>query len=229
MTEPMVQAALENWIDIESYMSYQAFQIFVDNRDWPGNNIKFWRDHRAGGKWRWILYDTDFGFGIWDAGAYNFNTLSYALEPYGPGWPNPPWSTFLFRRMMENNHFKNTFINIYCDMLNTVFQPEFISERLDSISGNIANVIPDHRERWYNDGNWPNSAINWQGRLNVMENFGNQRRTRVIGHLSDEFDLPNIAQVHIRNNSYRCWLYKIEHARYIRIKLAGILFPNGTG
>ena len=28
-----------------------------------------------------------------------------------------------------------------------------------------------------------------------MENFGNQRRIRAIGHLIDEFDLPNIAQV----------------------------------
>ena len=195
MAEPIVQNALENWIDIESYMSYQAFQIFVDNRDWPGNNIKFWRDHRVGGKWRWILYDTDFSFSIWDANAYNFNTLGFALEPNGPGWPNPPWSTFIFRKMMENNYFKNSFINIYCDMLNTVFQPEFISERLDSISGNIASMIPTHRDRWFNSGNWPNSAINWEARLNNMENFGNQRRIRAIGHIIDEFDLPNIAQV----------------------------------
>ena len=195
MSEPIVQNALENWIDIESYMSYQAFQIFVDNRDWPGNNIKFWRDHRVGGKWRWILYDTDFSFSIWDANAYNFNTLGFALEPNGPGWPNPPWSTFIFRKMMENNYFKNSFINIYCDMLNTVFQPEFISERLDSISGNIASMIPTHRDRWYNSGNWPNSAVNWEARLNNMENFGNQRRIRAIGHIIDEFDLPNIAQV----------------------------------
>ena len=195
MAEPIVQNALENWIDIESYMTYQAFQIFVDNRDWPGNNIKFWRDHRVGGKWRWILYDTDFSFSIWDANAYNFNTLGFALEPNGPGWPNPPWSTFIFRKMMENNYFKNSFINIYCDMLNTVFQPEFISERLDSISGNIASMIPTHRDRWYNSGNWPNSAVNWEARLNNMENFGNQRRIRAIGHIIDEFDLPNIAQV----------------------------------
>ena len=94
-------------------MQYEAFQIFVDNRDWPGNNIKFWRDHRVGGKWRWILFDTDFGFGIWDPGAFTFNTLEFALDPYGPGWPNPPWSTFLFRQMMENDHFKHVFINTY--------------------------------------------------------------------------------------------------------------------
>ena len=78
MNDPLVQNALENWIDIASYMQYEAVQIFVDNRDWPGNNIKFWRDHRVGGKWRWILYDTDFGFGIWDFPAREaprFSTL----------------------------------------------------------------------------------------------------------------------------------------------------------
>ena len=83
MGDPIVQNALEQWIDIESYMSYQAFQIFIDNRDWPGNNIKFWRDHRAGGKWRWILFDTDFGFSIWESNAYTYNTLSFALASIG--------------------------------------------------------------------------------------------------------------------------------------------------
>ena len=170
---------------------------FLEFQDWPGNNIKFWRDHRVGGKWRWILYDTDFGFSIWDSYAYTFNTLSFALDPYGPGWPNPPWSTFVFRKLMENNTFENIFINTYCDMLNTVFQPEFLSNHLDSISGNIESVIPTHRSRWYNNGNWPNSAINWEERLNIMENFGNNRRSYAINHLRNELGLPNLAQLTI--------------------------------
>ena len=199
MGDPIVQNALENWIDVESYMSYQAFQIFIDNRDWPGNNIKFWRDHRVGGKWRWILYDTDFGFSIWESNAYMHNTLSYALEPNGPGWPNPPWSTFLFRRMMDNDHFKNSFINIYCDLLNTVFQPNYLINHLDSIANNIEDIIPVHRARWYNNGNWPNSTVNWQSRLNMIENFSINRRSYAINHIKNQFDLPNIAQtsVHI--------------------------------
>jgi hypothetical protein len=194
MNDPLVQTALENWIDIESYMSYQAFQIFIDNRDWPGNNIKFWRDHRVGGKWRWILYDTDFGFSIWESNAYTHNTLSFALEPNGPGWPNPPWSTFLFRRMMDNDHFKYSFINIYCDLLNTVFQPNYLISHLDSIANNIEEIIPVHRARWYNNGNWPNSTVNWQSRINTMENFSTNRRSYAINHIKNEFDLPNIAQ-----------------------------------
>ncbi|MBI65965.1 MAG: hypothetical protein CMG64_06705, partial [Candidatus Marinimicrobia bacterium] len=195
ITDPIVQNALENWIDIKSFMNYYGFQIFIDNTDWPGNNIKYWRDHRVGGKWRWILYDTDFGFSPWEENAYTFNTLEFALEDNGPGWPNPPWSTFVFRTLMENDHFRNSFINIYSDMLNTVLQPDYISHTLDSLANHIASVIPAHRDRWYNNGNWPNSAVNWQYRLNNMISFGDNRRSYAIAHLMEEFGLPDTAQI----------------------------------
>ncbi len=36
------------------------------------------------------MYDTDFGFGPWwNPGNYWEDTLSFALEPNGPDWPNP--------------------------------------------------------------------------------------------------------------------------------------------
>ena len=54
-------------IDIDNYIQYQVAQIYYDNRDWPGNNIKFWQP--TGGKWRWILFDTDFGAGTWNVDA----------------------------------------------------------------------------------------------------------------------------------------------------------------
>ena len=58
-------------IDIENYIVYQVAQIFFDNTDWPGNNVKYWK--AKNGKWRWIVFDTDFGFGIWNT----FNYCSY--------------------------------------------------------------------------------------------------------------------------------------------------------
>jgi hypothetical protein len=226
MNDPLVQTALENWIDIESYMSYQAFQIFIDNQDWPGNNIKFWRDHRVGGKWRWILYDTDFGFSIWESNAYTHNTLSFALEPNGPGWPNPPWSTFLFRRMMDNNHFKYSFINIYCDLLNTVFQPNYLISHLDSIANNIEEIIPVHLARWYNNGNWPNSTVNWQSRINTMENFSTNRRSYAINHIKNEFDLPNIAQTSLNIVPEGAGSIQLNTLKIIESGWNGYYFPT---
>ena len=226
INDPAIENALDNWIDIDSYMSYQAFQIFVDNRDWPGNNIKFWRDHRVGGKWRWILYDTDFGFGIWDQYAYTFNTLRFALDPNGPGWPNPPWSTFVFRKLMENENFQNSFINIYCDMLNTVLLPEFLTTRLDSISGNIEEMIPLHRARWFNDGEWPNSTTNWENRLNQMENFADQRRNYAIMHLMDEFELPSLSQITIARTPESGGLVKVNTIDISETSWQGYYFPT---
>ena len=40
MNDEDVQNALENWIDIDSFLTYQAFQIFIDNRDWRETQYK---------------------------------------------------------------------------------------------------------------------------------------------------------------------------------------------
>ncbi len=220
-----VQNAIENWIDIESYFNYQVFQIYIDNRDWPGNNIKFWRDHRPGGKWRWILYDTDFGFSIWDQNAYSHNTLDFALESNGPGWPNPPWSTFIIRKLLENSHFENTFINIYCDLMNSVFKPEYLIPKLDSIKFAISNEISSHQDRWFNNGNWPNSALNWEYKINNMVSFAENRPSYALSHLQQQFDLPNQNQIILDILPQRSGKIKINSLNIIE-RWTGYYFPN---
>lgn len=93
---------IKTQIDIDNFIKYQLSEIFIDNRDWPGNNVKFWRERSPIGKWRWIMYDSDFGFDTWGNENKSFNTLNFALEPNGPGWPNPLWSTFILRKLTEN-------------------------------------------------------------------------------------------------------------------------------
>ena len=106
-------------MDINNFIDYYIAQIYYANTDWPGNNIKFWRPHTSDGKWKWILYDTDFGFGIPFMGSNNylFNTLEFATETNGPGWPNPPWSTYLLRKLLENPSYSERFINLFLGIL----------------------------------------------------------------------------------------------------------------
>ena len=149
MTDPVVYDSLSKWIDIDNHINYNIAQIVIDNRDWPGNNITYWRPQSTDGKWRWVLYDTDFGFGIPGRGlGYDVNTLQFAVEANGPEWPNPPWSTFLLRKLFENQNYRDRFVNIYCDRLNTVFKPSFLNERIGDMSSYIEDIIPIHQERW---------------------------------------------------------------------------------
>ena len=171
-------------IDLDNYLQYQAAQIYFDNTDWPGNNIKFWKSN--GGKWRWILYDTDFGFGTWDPGKVSNNTLAFALEADGPGWPNPPWATFLFRKLTENEGFRHAFINQYADELNSRFLPDRVIERIDSLASNIRNEMPRHQSRW--TGN----MSQWNDRIAEMRTFARQRPSHARGHIQRTFQLPGM-------------------------------------
>ena len=53
-------------LDLNNYIQYQLTQIYINNKDWPGNNIKYWNTNDPGSLWRWIIFDTDFGFSIWE-------------------------------------------------------------------------------------------------------------------------------------------------------------------
>ncbi len=189
MADPVVYDSISKWIDVDNHINYNIAQIFIDNRDWPGNNIKYWRPQSKDGKWRWILYDTDFGFGVpWMAPGYNFNTLQFAVEENGPNWPNPPWSTFLLRKLLENSNYQKRFINIFCDMFNTIFTSDHMINRLDSMAASIENIIPAHQDKW------PESAIDWDYHIQVIRNFAQLRPEYMRQHLESFFDISNLTE-----------------------------------
>jgi len=178
-------------VDLENYAIYQTAQIYFDNRDWPGNNIKFW--NHPEGKWRWILYDTDFGFGRWNTNDYNQNTLSFALQAGNSSWPNPDWSTLLFRNLMENINFRNQFINRYADELNTRFLPQHVKDHIDAVFLMVQPEIDAHYTRW---GANPNNA---QLNVNRMKTFADNRHAIVKEHIKSEFNLPDYHVLAIAN------------------------------
>jgi hypothetical protein len=65
ITTEAAYAYLDSVIDLDECILYFAAQAYYDNMDWPGTNIKFWRERSASGKWRWILFGLEFGFGLY--------------------------------------------------------------------------------------------------------------------------------------------------------------------
>ena len=189
-------------IDLKQYALYQASNIFFNNTDWPGNNIKFWKHSET--KWRWIMYDTDFGFGpFWNISNYEEDTLSFALYPDGPGWPNPPWSTLLFRKLITNIDFRNQFINRYADELNTRFLPNNVTNHIDQIYSTIEPEVFAHYNRWKDDPSVDYEINEIAGHVGYfidnMKSFGINRHPIVKEHIKQQFDLPNFHPITISN------------------------------
>ncbi len=169
-------------MDIDNFMNYQIAQIYFDNTD-AGGNIKFWRPQRRNAKWRWILYDTDMGFGLYNKYAYRNNSLEFHTEPNGPHWPNPPWSTLILRKLLQNKDFKLQFINRFADHLNTTFKVETVKTALSEKYNWLKPEMPRHLERWRL------SSRSWYKHLAIMKTFAEKRPEYLEKFLNQKFDI----------------------------------------
>lgn len=188
LSDPGNYAVADSLIDISNFIDYQIAEIFIGNTDWPGNNIKFYRPHRPGGKWRWLIYDTDFGFHLYDT-RYDFNMLTFATQANGPSWPNPSWSTFILRKLLENDTFQRLFINRFADHLNTTFDAMRVHELLDEFEYMFETERDRQRTRW------PGSLGDYNGRLQRMRNFADRRVAFVQNHIRTFFKLQSLIDV----------------------------------
>jgi hypothetical protein len=188
-------------IDIDNYLDYQVIEIYCANIDWPANNNKFWRPKSADGKWRWILYDTDTGYGLWDdwwaegTPGWQLDHVDHATNEEGSveeGWPNPPWSTFIFRSLLKNNSFKLKFINRFADYLNTRLSSQKVLNEIDEFYAGIESALPQHLERW------ERSQVDYYYELNKLKRFASERPKYVRQHLITHFGLGDIKDVKIK-------------------------------
>ncbi|AXI99619.1 Por secretion system C-terminal sorting domain-containing protein [Cyclonatronum proteinivorum] len=193
---------LRNRMDVENFADYFLAQVYFRNTDWPGNNKQYWRgtdptlpDGVPGsdGRWRWMMFDTDFGFGLdfdyvtgHQEGAAH-NTLAFALQENGPGWPNPDWSTFIPRRLLQNPDYRNAFINRAADLLNTAFHPEYVAARLDSLEAIYLPEMQEHINRWRR----PVSVSSWQQNVQIMRDFAVERPAFMRQHIRQQFNLSS--------------------------------------
>lgn len=148
---------IEQQFDIENFINYFNAQIYFTNQDWPGNNMRFWRkkDGEIGnsmyghdGRWRIMLYDTDFGFSLIKPDNYRTNMLMFALDDDGQDWPNPPTSTFLLRSFMDNSDFSRRFSLRMMDFLNSRFSAKSVSSQIEYFVNQYSPEIEENCYRW---------------------------------------------------------------------------------
>ncbi len=137
-------------IDIRNLANYKAAQIYSRNLDWPHNNIDFWRVKSGNpsqegvrdGRWRWIVYDMDITF---LGPSYRYLESSLGLDD-PPALP--PYSTVLLKNLIQNEDFRNLFLNTFADQMATIYVPSRIHAILDDIHGKIGPYYEEHIARW---------------------------------------------------------------------------------
>lgn len=134
----------DNWnhvcevIDIRNFALYMAIEYYVGNVDWPSNNVKVYRykaardeDYYEGtvfdGKYRYLLFDTDYGMGLKFLGWYGYDETEKRLENLCKYLPE----TFMFRHLLQREEFRLLFINSILHLMNEGFSFTSVSAVLD--------------------------------------------------------------------------------------------------
>ncbi|MCF8245759.1 MAG: CotH kinase family protein [Saprospiraceae bacterium] len=179
-------------LDLDHFLDYNAFNIIIDNSDWPGNNLRRWRERNGSdARWRFLSFDFDFSFGLvkiegsnilFNTGDASANSLARALDDSSIAWPNPWWTTLPFRKAMESTDFRRNFINRSADFLNVLFATDRVSSRIDDFETLYAPEMQRHFDRWSSGWN------PWADNLLILRKFGNDRPAFVRQQYVDFFD-----------------------------------------
>ena len=194
---PANYAQVQTLMEVPNYLDYKTTEIF--NYRWDIGNHRLWRPRTTEGRWRWIQFDDDVGFGGFAAvpPPWAFNMLAYDLEPNGP-WTqyalndhNNPTATYLLRTLMLNDSFRRDFINRFADLLNTTFQPPHLIERINQMAATLAPEMPEHIQRW----RAPGSFAEWSNNVQVLRAFAANRPAYARQQIAAYFGLRGTANL----------------------------------
>jgi hypothetical protein len=186
LTDEENYAYVQTQVNLDNLIDYALIQIITANVDWPHNNQLKFRD-RAGGRWHWMFWDSDYAFGLMSDSYIEKEMYGRIFDPVDE---RQEQSTLLLRKLLQNPQFKNRFLARLADLLNTVFAPQNVLDEIDRLAAAIEDEISYETRRWPGAGNWEAS-------IEYLREFARQRPDYVRQHTIATFDLPGTAQLTI--------------------------------
>jgi len=178
-------------IDVDNYFDYMAFEMFFGNSD-PGN-IRFYKLKSPGAKWKWIVYDLDYG--LFNSG---FNSPYSYMKEKGAG--DKLINNTLIRKLLENEQMRNKFFTRLGEIYQFLTTDYMISE-FDTMVARIEPEMPLHFARWaeendkaisYDNPTTPEGALRyWYTRLDRARNVLKKRPTYFYEMVQKQFQLTD--------------------------------------
>ena len=185
-----LQYILDN-VDVDNLFVYMAFEMFFGNSDI--GNTRFYRTNQPGSKWRWVLYDVDYGL-------YNskFNSPWSFTKEKGMGQKNI--NNTIFMKLLSVPEYRDRFLTIY----GTIFKKlttDFMISTLNDMVKIIEPEMPLHWARWGEENDKmviaevPTTSDGayryWEKRVERLRNVCRWRPSRLWEFTQDAFNLTN--------------------------------------
>lgn len=172
-------------IDVDEFLNYLLTEIYVFNKDWADNNNKAWK-RTENGKWRWILYDTEYSTSLYEEnmtgnGFSNLNKVNY------------------YNNIIQNPEMKRRLMTKFVTHAGTTFGEDNAEHVLDSMM-NILSKEADYFRDFLARKNIKESSLSWKDEAMKVRNFIVARQNVVMGHVASNMQLGNPVPLRIYAN-----------------------------
>ena len=190
-----LQYILDN-VDADNLFEYIAFEMFFGNSDI--GNTRFYRFPVEGSKWKWVLYDVDYG--LYMSG---FNSPKSFTKEKGMGEKGV--DNTILRKLLSVPEYKDRYLTIY----GRIFQKLTTKAMTDILDELVELIRPEmqlHWARWgeendkYVISDVPTTVDGayryWEKRIERLRNTIKKRPTLLWKMTQEAFNLTNAEMVH---------------------------------
>ena len=185
-----LQYILDN-VDVDNYFEYIALEMFLGNSDI--GNLRCYKTGEPGAKWKWILYDVDYGLF-----SSSFDSPKSYTKAKGMGQMNIDNTILL--KLLTVPEYKDKFLTKLGDIFQ-FFTTEKMLEVLEPLVDQIEPEMTLHWARWgeendpYVISEVPTTSDGayryWEQRVSRLRNVVKKRPNLLWGYIQDAFSLSD--------------------------------------
>jgi len=189
----------DQYFDMTYYNDYIISEIWMNNADWGFNynNIKIYRSDATNFRWRYCLMDLEYGLLPNPSSSFG---CEYDLLGQLINWPstdpgNPHFN--IFWKGLQNDQFRNYFINRFADQMNTVYLPSRLLAIENSMYNQTLPEMPAHFACWGDPNNVPAYMSGYLQNHQLFSDELTCRPDSLRNQIQRNFNLPQQVQVEL--------------------------------
>lgn len=185
-------AQLSDIMDMQSFADYMAVELILGNSDFGDNNYCLWKTETvdasrvyADGKWRFLLFDTEYGQGLYGQSNAQSSVLQSLRQ-------KNCWISQLFFGLLDNApEFQQMFARTYFDLCNENYKPARVTERLSELEQLYTASMLDTYDRFSLVWSWgwgalPSASGELRNEISDIRSFWNERANAAKQQLLNE-------------------------------------------
>lgn len=150
LSDPDAYSQLCEQIDMQSFMDYVSAEVYINNANWGASNMAMWKatvtdagNPFADGKWRFIMYDTDYSTGIYGEARPDDPSLTVLLE-------DDCFLSDLLRAALKNESFRESFRETFTEIAEDNFSDAKVSAMIGQLSDRYQDASVATFDRFWN-------------------------------------------------------------------------------